>query len=63
VPTKGYVSVGIPEELATLIDEFLKSDVLKRRNRNQFVVDAVRHYLPVAKREEQRFMETLRERA
>lgn len=50
MPTRGYVSIGIPEELVDVIDQFLKSHPL-RRNRNQFVVDAIRHYLPVAKRE------------
>lgn len=59
VPTKGYVSVGIPQELADVVDQFLKNDRLRRRNRNQFVVDAVRHYLPVARKEEQEILGSL----
>jgi hypothetical protein len=50
VPTKGYTSVGIPTDLAQLIDKFLEGYPVTR-NRNQFIVDAIRHYLPVAQRE------------
>jgi metal-responsive CopG/Arc/MetJ family transcriptional regulator len=60
MPTKGYVSVGIPRELAELVDTFLADDRLKRRNRNQFVVDAIRHYLPIARKEEERLLDTVR---
>lgn len=50
MPTKGYRSVGIPVDLTEVIDQFLEAHPLVL-NRNQFVVDAIRHYLPVAQRE------------
>ena len=39
---KGWVSISIPEELAKLIDQVVEQKKYGYRNRQDFVIDAIR---------------------